>query len=73
MLKVLIMIDCDSCRSLFQLSHFASTDVTAWSVHGDKLVQLAESNGWSRTCCGNFHYCPTCAEELEEYEQRFCS
>ena len=64
MLKVSLIIDCDGCRRLFPYSRFASDDTTAWQVHGETLVHMAEEKGWTRTECGNFHYCLDCYEEL---------
>ena len=69
MLKVLLMIDCELCRRLFSLSHFASADPSAWLVHGDNLAASAEHQGWQRSLCGNFHYCPDCCAELEQQER----
>jgi hypothetical protein len=66
MLKVLLMIDCDFCRQLFRFSLFASEDLTAWGVHGQGLATMAEAQGWQRSLCGNFHYCPHCAAHVEE-------
>ena len=73
MLKVLLMIDCEFCRRLFRLSHFASDDITAWQIHSTNLVAIAESEGWQRSDCGNFHYCPTCSADLEVQERCFGS
>jgi hypothetical protein len=66
MKKVLLLIDCDACRSLFDYSHFASEDTTAWNVHGDRLIGMAVAEGWAESSCGNFQYCPGCLEEDEE-------
>lgn len=65
MLKVSLIIDCDGCRCLFPFSRFASDDTVAWRVHGDSLVSMAEDAGWTRSECGNFHYCPECSVDLE--------
>ena len=73
MIKILLMIDCEFCRRLFRLSHFASDDPTAWTVHGDNLVAIAKSEGWLSSDCGNFHYCPPCTADLEAQERCFCS
>lgn len=66
MLKVSLIIDCDGCRSLFPYSRFASDDTSAWRVHGEFLVAMAEEDGWVRTSCGNYHYCEPCWDELSE-------
>jgi hypothetical protein len=66
MIKVSIIIDCDACRCLFRLSHFASEDITAWRVHGGALLSLAEDDGWVQTSDGNYHYCPGCLEEDQD-------
>lgn len=66
MLKVSLIIDCDGCRCLFPFSRFASDDTVAWRVHGDCLAAMAEDAGWTRSECGNFHYCSHCWTELED-------
>jgi hypothetical protein len=66
MKKVLLLIDCDACRKLYDYSHFASEDVTAWSVHGDNLIRMAVAEGWAESSCHNFQYCPRCLDEDEE-------
>lgn len=65
MLKVALLIDCDSCRCLYPLSRFVSDDVTAWRVHGDTLMDMSEEDGWDCSECRNFHYCPECSAALQ--------
>ena len=69
MMKVLLMIDCDSCRELFSFSRTASDDTSAWRVHGTNLVRMAIEHGWAESQDCNYHYCPKCADELEEMFQ----
>ena len=66
MLKVLLLIDCDSCRQLFEFSRTASEDTIAWRVHGRTLVNMATKSGWFESDDANYHYCPACTEELVE-------
>ena len=66
MLKVSLLIDCDSCRSLYPFSRFVSDDVSAWRVHGEALVDMSDQDGWDRSECGNFHYCPACSASVQE-------
>ncbi len=66
MLKVLLLIDCDSCRALFRHLTVASDDQTAWAVHGDNLAVIAEDQGWVRTHDGNCHYCSRCWPDVEQ-------
>lgn len=65
MLKVLLLIDCDGCRNIFHYSRFASEDNTAWRIHGDNLIKMAESNGWNESSDGNSHFCPSCLQQDE--------
>jgi LSD1 subclass zinc finger protein len=65
MMKVLLLIDCDSCRRLFAFSRTASTDRTAWSVHSGALEKMACADGWGVSEDGNSHYCPACLHESE--------
>lgn len=60
MRKVLLLIDCDGCRCLYEFSRTASEDTTAWHVHGDTLVRMAIDDSWHETSCGNYHYCSAC-------------
>lgn len=66
MLKVAILIDCDSCRSLYPYSRFVSDDVSAWQLHGDALVDMSEHDGWDCSECRSFNYCPSCSAALQE-------
>jgi hypothetical protein len=67
MQKVLLLIDCDWCRTVYEHVRMASDDTTAWDHHGHALVQRAcTEDGWSVSDCGNFHYCPNCADEVEK-------
>jgi len=64
--KVLLLIDCDSCRCLYEFTRLASEDTTAWDVHGRALVQMALQSGWAGSQDDNFQYCPDCVRQLEE-------
>jgi hypothetical protein len=66
MKKVILLIDCDSCRTLYAYSRFASEDTTAWDLHGSNLVRMAINDGWAESSDGNFQYCPRCLEHNEE-------
>ncbi|MGI0134505.1 MAG: hypothetical protein ACREBW_06070 [Candidatus Micrarchaeaceae archaeon] len=66
MKKVLLMIDCDGCRQLYEMIRVASEDTTAWHVHGDRLTRMAMKDGWARTEDDNSHYCPDCVLSLEK-------
>jgi hypothetical protein len=66
MKKVLLMIDCDSCRRLYEYTRTASEDTIAWWVHGDTLTKMAMTDGWARTEDDNSHFCPGCWEECPE-------
>jgi hypothetical protein len=68
MKKVLLLIDCDSCRQLYVHSRVASEDTTAWELHGNNLIKMAVRDGWGESCCRNFQYCPSCLEDNEELE-----
>lgn len=65
MMKVLLLIDCDSCRRLFAFSRTAAADYTAWSAHPDTLEKMACADGWAISEDGNSHYCPACLRESE--------
>ena len=68
MQKVLLMIDCDWCRCVYEHIRLTSNDVTAWDHHGNALVDEAcEQEGWAISECGNYHYCPNCADEVEKF------
>lgn len=66
MFKVLLLIDCDGCRRLFEFSRTASEDTSAWRVHGEALLSMAKRKDWAETIDGNSHYCPQCWRELED-------
>jgi hypothetical protein len=66
MKKVLLLIDCDSCRQLYTYSRLASEDTTAWEHHGNHLIDLALREGWAESDCRNFQYCPRCFQDYEE-------
>lgn len=66
MLKVLLLIDCDTCRRLFEFSRTASEDTAAWRLHGKSLVGMAEDSGWAESDDGNFHYCPSCSDDMQK-------
>jgi hypothetical protein len=69
MKKVLLMLDCERCRRLYEFTLTASEDTSAWWVHGTRLIKMALKDGWARTEDDNSHYCPTCVELCEnEYE-----
>jgi len=65
MKKVFLLIDCDSCRQLYAHSLFASEDTSAWEIHGDRLLEMAEHDGWAKSSCSNYQYCPSCLQEDE--------
>ena len=74
MQKVLLMVDCDWCRSIYEHIRVASDDTIAWDHHGHALVRTAcEEGGWAVSECGNFHYCPNCADEIEKISFALCS
>jgi hypothetical protein len=64
--KVLLMIDCDSCRRLYEYTRTASEDTSAWWVHGNAVAKMAMRDGWARSADDNFHYCPECLDECDE-------
>jgi ferredoxin len=66
MLKVSIFIDCDVCLRLFRFSRFASDDEIGLRIHGETLLEMAADDGWNTSDCGNFHYCPTCSDRIED-------
>jgi hypothetical protein len=66
MKKVLLMIDCDGCRRLYEYTRTASEDTIAWWVHGNNLIKMAMKDGWARTEDDNYYYCPACQEECPE-------
>jgi len=66
MKRVFLLIDCDSCRQLYPHSLFASEDTSAWEVHGNNLLEMAERDGWAGSSCRNYQYCPTCLQENDE-------
>lgn len=66
MKKVLLMIDCDSCRRLYEYTRTASEDTIAWWVHGNNLTKMAMQDGWARTEDDNSHFCPDCLEGCPE-------
>lgn len=66
MKKVLLLIDCDSCRCLYTHTRFASEDTIAWEVHGNGLIKMAVRDGWGESYCRNFQYCPDCIQDDEE-------
>lgn len=66
MKKVLLLIDCDSCRMLYVYSRLASEDTTAWDHHGNNLIRLALRDGWAESYCRNFQYCPSCLQDNEQ-------
>ena len=66
MKKVLLLIDCDSCRQLYIHSRVASEDTSAWNVHGNNLIRMAMRDGWGESYCRNFQYCPRCLDDNEE-------
>ena len=66
MKKVLLMIDCDGCRRLYEFTRTASEDTIAWHHHGNAITQMAMDDGWARTEDDNSHYCPDCVEALED-------
>ncbi|MCI0560338.1 MAG: hypothetical protein MN733_17775 [Nitrososphaera sp.] len=71
MKKVLLLLDCDSCRCLYNFTRFASEDTTAWDFHGGAIAKMALRDGWARTEDDNYHYCPDCVEQLEEEFQLY--
>ena len=66
MKKVLLMIDCDNCRRLYEYTRCASEDTSAWHVHGGMLAKMAFKDGWARTLDDNSHFCPNCVVEHED-------
>jgi hypothetical protein len=60
MKKVLLMIDCDGCRCLYEHIRTASEDTVAWWVHGQALVKKALRDGWARSDDDNYYFCPEC-------------
>lgn len=66
MKKVLLLLDCDLCRCLYEFTRFASEDTTAWDLHGRTIANMAFQDGWARTVDDNSHYCPDCIEELDD-------
>jgi hypothetical protein len=66
MKKVLLMLDCDGCRQLYEIIRIASEDTTAWHVHGDSITRMAMEDGWARTEDDNSYYCPDCLLSLED-------
>ena len=74
MQKTLLMIDCDWCRTVYEHIRMASDDTTAWHHHGYAPVRKAcEEDGWAVSDCGDFHYCPNCADEVENISMMVCS
>lgn len=69
MKKVLLLLDCDHCRCLYDFARFASEDTTAWDLHGRTIAKRAFQDGWARTPDDNFHYCPDCIQKLEAESQ----
>lgn len=69
MKKVLLLLDCDLCRNVYEYTRFASEDTTAWDVHGSAISRMAFRDGWARTCDDNSHYCPSWIEQLDEQFQ----
>ena len=66
MKKVLLMLDCDSCRQFYEMTRIASEDTTAWHVHGHMITEMAIKDGWACTEDDNSHYCPDCLTTLED-------
>lgn len=66
MKKVILLIDCDSCRVLYPYTRFASEDTTAWDLHGNNIIRMAVADGWAQSMDRNFQYCPSCIEEDEQ-------
>ena len=66
MKKVLLMLDCDGCRCLYEHVRIASEDTTAWWVHGNALVKRALLEGWARSDDDNYYFCPDCQDECPE-------
>jgi len=63
MLKVMLMLDCDSCRRLFRLAHVASEDRIAWHIHNGTVIEQAAEEEWEISACRNFQYCSSCVEK----------
>ena len=66
MKKVLLMIDCDGCRCLYEQMRTASEDTVSWWVHGEALVKKALRDGWARSQDDNYQFCPDCQEDCPE-------
>jgi hypothetical protein len=66
MKKVMLMIDCDGCKCLYEHFHIASEDTSAWWVHGEALVKEALIAGWARSPDDNYYYCPDCRDDCPE-------
>lgn len=63
MLKVLLQVFCDGCKQPFQFARSASSDTSAWEVHGDTLIQMALQEDWTVSSDGNLHFCACCNTE----------
>lgn len=65
MIKAILLLDCDNCRTLFVQSRLVSNDQSALVIHGENLLRQAEAEGWSATIDRNTHFCESCADEIE--------
>lgn len=71
MFKALLLLDCDWCRTLFPHSQTVALDTTAWTVHGQRLEQLAEGVGWLIFNTMEQQICPRCSTQYwKQLEQQ---
>lgn len=70
MMKMLLLLDCDACRTLFPFSRTASNDSTAWAIHGRTLEDMAGESGWLILNSQESHLCPDCADDYWQAEER---
>ncbi len=66
MLKLSLVLNCDSCGNIFLYPRLIHNDVTAIAVHVERLSAMAQHNGWFQSSDGNCFHCRSCLDQNEE-------
>lgn len=64
MLKVMIMVNCDSCSQQFLFARTSLCDPNAWRFNTNVLMAMLQDYQWKVEDGGLEHYCLECWGEI---------